>query len=113
MGLCATLQPRASKACPIGLTYTRQKDKSKYRAQVRFEKASQNHSSGTNKTPYDRVKHCREHKRMNAAELIKDSASTSLARVVEIIQEDDEIASTLTSDCVGIDCVRSLFMKTH
>ncbi|GFT59573.1 hypothetical protein TNCV_3406591 [Trichonephila clavipes] len=26
---------------------------------------------------------------------------------------DDEIASILTSNCVGIDCVRSSFMKTH
>lgn len=93
--------------------YTRQKAKSKYRDRIRLERASQKQSNGTNKTPYDRVKQCRERKRMNAAERINDGASTSAAGAVEIMQVDDEIASISTPDCVGIDCVRSSFMKTH
>ncbi|GFV89253.1 uncharacterized protein TNCV_285861 [Trichonephila clavipes] len=50
---------------------------------------------------------------MNATEQINDGASTSAVVAVEIIQMDDEIASTLTPDCVGIDCVRWSFLKTH
>ncbi|GFQ65585.1 uncharacterized protein TNCT_289581 [Trichonephila clavata] len=50
---------------------------------------------------------------MNATQRIKDSSSTSAAGAVEIMQVNDEIASILTPDCVGIDCVRSSFMKTH
>ncbi|GFT35409.1 uncharacterized protein TNCV_922361 [Trichonephila clavipes] len=50
---------------------------------------------------------------MNAAERINDGANTSAAVTVEIIQVYDEIASVLFPDCVGINCVRPLFMKTH
>ncbi|KAJ8866113.1 hypothetical protein PR048_033637 [Dryococelus australis] len=41
-------------------TYTRQKAKSKYRNRIRLERESQKQSSDTHKTPYDRVKRCRE-----------------------------------------------------
>ncbi|GFW23791.1 uncharacterized protein TNCV_1493751 [Trichonephila clavipes] len=95
------------------LAYTRQKAKSKYRDRIRLERASQEESNGTNKTPYDRVKQCRECNRMNATKWINDGASTSAAGTVEIMQVDDEMASLLTPDCVGIDCVRSLIMKTQ
>ncbi|KAJ8867982.1 hypothetical protein PR048_031791 [Dryococelus australis] len=44
------------------LAFTRQKAKSKYRNRIRLERASQNQSSDTHKTPYDRVKRCRERK---------------------------------------------------
>ncbi|GFX11161.1 hypothetical protein TNCV_4424201 [Trichonephila clavipes] len=54
-----------------------------------------------------------ERKRMNAIEWINDGASTSAAGAVEITQVDEEIASILTPDCVGIDYVRKSFMKTH
>ncbi|KAJ8893690.1 hypothetical protein PR048_006290 [Dryococelus australis] len=40
--------------------YTRQKAKSKYRNRIRLERVSQKQSSETHKTPYDRVKRCRE-----------------------------------------------------
>ncbi|GFQ78207.1 uncharacterized protein TNCT_251101 [Trichonephila clavata] len=50
---------------------------------------------------------------MNATERIKNGVSISAAGAVEIIQVDDEIASILTLDCVGLDCVQSSFMKTH
>ncbi|KAJ8872053.1 hypothetical protein PR048_025654 [Dryococelus australis] len=40
--------------------YTRQKAKSQYRNRIRLERASLKQSSGTHKTPYDRVKRCRE-----------------------------------------------------
>uniref|UniRef100_T1HQG4 Uncharacterized protein n=1 Tax=Rhodnius prolixus TaxID=13249 RepID=T1HQG4_RHOPR len=93
--------------------YTRRKAKTKYRDHIRLERASQEQSNGNNKTPYDRVKLCRESKRMNAAERINDGVSTSAAGAVEIMQVDDEIASTSTTDCIGIDCVRSSIMKTH
>ncbi|GFY26279.1 uncharacterized protein TNCV_24771 [Trichonephila clavipes] len=56
---------------------------------------------------------CRERKSMNATERINNGASTSAAGAVEIMKVDDEIASILTPDCVGIDCVRWSFMKTH
>ncbi|GFR11785.1 uncharacterized protein TNCT_345321 [Trichonephila clavata] len=95
------------------LVYTRQKAKSKYRDRISLERASQEQSNGSNKTPDDRVKQCQKRKRMNAAERIDDGGSTSTAEVVEIMQVDDEIGSILTLDCVGIDCVRSSFMKTH
>ncbi|KAJ8895192.1 hypothetical protein PR048_000517 [Dryococelus australis] len=42
--------------------YTRQKAKSKYRNRIRLERASQKQSIDTHKTPYDRVKRCRERK---------------------------------------------------
>ncbi|GFX64785.1 uncharacterized protein TNCV_4682601 [Trichonephila clavipes] len=51
---------------------------------------------------------------MNASKRINDGASTFAAGTNEIKQVDDEIASILILlDCVGIDCVRSPFMKTH
>uniref|UniRef100_T1HI16 Uncharacterized protein n=1 Tax=Rhodnius prolixus TaxID=13249 RepID=T1HI16_RHOPR len=74
---------------------------------VEKQRASQEQSNGNNKTLYDRVKLCRERKIMNAAERINDGVSTSAAGAVEIMQVDDEIASTSTTDCIGIDCVRS------
>ncbi|GFQ79519.1 uncharacterized protein TNCT_144271 [Trichonephila clavata] len=88
--------------------YTRQK--AKYRNRIRLERASQELSNDTTKTPYDRLKHCRERKRVNAAELINDGHSTSAA--VEIMQEM-MIAFILTPDCSGNKCVGSSFMKTH
>ncbi|KAJ8872695.1 hypothetical protein PR048_026308 [Dryococelus australis] len=42
--------------------YTRQKAKSNYRYRIRLERVSQKQSSDTHKTPYDRVKRCRERK---------------------------------------------------
>ncbi|KAJ8884427.1 hypothetical protein PR048_016284 [Dryococelus australis] len=42
--------------------YSRQKAKSKYRNRIRLERASQKQSNDTHKTPYDRVKRCRERK---------------------------------------------------
>ncbi|GFT47047.1 uncharacterized protein TNCV_3747111 [Trichonephila clavipes] len=85
--------------------YKRQKAKSKDRDRIRLEKTSQEQSNGTNKTAYDRTKQYRQRKRMNAAERIDDGASTYAVGAVEIMQVDDEITSTLTPDCVGIDCV--------
>uniref|UniRef100_T1HK33 Uncharacterized protein n=1 Tax=Rhodnius prolixus TaxID=13249 RepID=T1HK33_RHOPR len=93
--------------------YTRRKAKTKYRDHLRLERASQEQSNGNNKISYDRVKLCRERKRMITAERINDGVSTSAAGAVEIMQVDDEIASTSTTDCIGIDCVRSSIMKTH
>ncbi|GFV95800.1 uncharacterized protein TNCV_1728501 [Trichonephila clavipes] len=66
--------------------YTRQTVKSKCRNRIRLEMASQEQSNGTTKTPYDRVKQCLERKRINAAELIYDGASTSAVGAVEIMQ---------------------------
>ncbi|KAJ8865507.1 hypothetical protein PR048_033747 [Dryococelus australis] len=40
--------------------YTRHKAKSKYRNRILLQRASQKQSSDTHKTPYDRVKRCRE-----------------------------------------------------
>ncbi|KAJ8869002.1 hypothetical protein PR048_030548 [Dryococelus australis] len=42
--------------------YTGQKAKSEYRNRIQLERASQKQSSDTHKTPYDRVKRCRERK---------------------------------------------------
>ncbi|KAJ8872515.1 hypothetical protein PR048_026121 [Dryococelus australis] len=42
--------------------YTREKAKSKYRNRIQLERAFQKQSSDTHKTPYDRVKRCRERK---------------------------------------------------
>ncbi|GFR09418.1 uncharacterized protein TNCT_126761 [Trichonephila clavata] len=85
-----------------------------YRNRIRLERASLEQLNGTTETPYDRIKQIREYKRMNASERINDDASTSAAGAFEIMQiMDDEIASILTPDCVGIDCVRSPFMKTR
>ncbi|GFX68384.1 uncharacterized protein TNCV_2817581 [Trichonephila clavipes] len=61
-----------------------QKVKSKYRDCIRLEKAPQEKPNGTNKAPYDQVKHCRERKRMNAAEWCNIGATTSAAGSVEI-----------------------------
>ncbi|KAJ8866554.1 hypothetical protein PR048_032413 [Dryococelus australis] len=58
-------------------TYTRQKAKSKYRDRVRLERASENQSSDTHKTPYDRVKRYRERK-------INIKASEHLIRAVQM-----------------------------
>ncbi|GFV64549.1 uncharacterized protein TNCV_4965301 [Trichonephila clavipes] len=49
---------------------------------------------------------------MNKIKRINVGVSTSAAWVVEIMQVDDENTSILTPDCLGIDCVRSSFMKT-
>uniref|UniRef100_T1IGN9 Uncharacterized protein n=1 Tax=Rhodnius prolixus TaxID=13249 RepID=T1IGN9_RHOPR len=93
---------------------TRRKAKTKYRDRIRLKKASQEQSNGNNKTPYNRVKLCRERKRMDAAERINDGVQyITAAGAVEIMQVDDEIASTSTTDCIGIDCVRSSIMKTQ
>uniref|UniRef100_T1HHE2 Uncharacterized protein n=1 Tax=Rhodnius prolixus TaxID=13249 RepID=T1HHE2_RHOPR len=92
---------------------TRRKAETKYRDRIRLERASQEQSNGNNKTPYDQVKLCRDRKRMNAAERVNDGVRTSAAGAVEIMQVDNEIASTSTTDCIGIDCVRSSIMKTH
>lgn len=78
--------------------YTRQKAKSKYRDRIRLERASQKQSNDTKETPYDRVKQCRKRKRMNAAEQFNDGASTPAAGAVEIMQVDEEIASTSRLD---------------
>ncbi|KAJ8895281.1 hypothetical protein PR048_000606 [Dryococelus australis] len=43
--------------------YTRQKAKLKYINRIRLERESQKQSSDTHKTPYDRVKRCRERKK--------------------------------------------------
>ncbi|CAD7081884.1 unnamed protein product [Hermetia illucens] len=91
--------------------YTRRKANSKYKNRIRLERASQQQSNGINKTPYDRVKQGRQRKIMNAADRINDGAGT--AGTAEIMQIGDENASTSTSDCVGVDCVRSSFMKTQ
>ncbi|GFT45940.1 uncharacterized protein TNCV_3535241 [Trichonephila clavipes] len=56
---------------------------------------------------------CQERKIMNATEWITDSASITAAGAVEIMQLDDEIASILTPDCVGIYYVRWSLMKIH
>ncbi|GFT74708.1 uncharacterized protein TNCV_562581 [Trichonephila clavipes] len=50
---------------------------------------------------------------MNSTKRTNDGASTFAARAVEIMQVDDKIGSKLTTDCVGFDCVRSSFLKTH
>jgi hypothetical protein len=76
--------------------YTRQKAKSKYTNRIRLERASQEQSSDTHKTPYDRVKRCRERKKMKASERVNDGASTSAAGAAEPMQVDDVIASVST-----------------
>ncbi|GFW86872.1 uncharacterized protein TNCV_2810271 [Trichonephila clavipes] len=80
---------------------------------MRLERAFQEQSNGTSKSPYNQVKQCRERKRMNAAERINDGARTSAAEAVEIMQVDDEIASIYTPDYVTIECVWSSIMQTH
>ncbi|KAJ8897444.1 hypothetical protein PR048_002790 [Dryococelus australis] len=54
--------PSASTKLNTILAYTRQKAKSKYRNRIGLESAYQMQSSDTHKTPYDRVKRCRERK---------------------------------------------------
>ncbi|GFV06453.1 uncharacterized protein TNCV_2947761 [Trichonephila clavipes] len=104
--------------------YTRQKAKGKYRDCIRLERASQEKSNSTNKTPYDQSKQCWEHKRINATAPCNGARThDTLAKIrplttgllrppaagaVEITQVDDEIASILAPDCV-----RSSFIKTH
>ncbi|GFX41283.1 uncharacterized protein TNCV_1653661 [Trichonephila clavipes] len=94
-------------------SYTRQKAKSKYRNHVRLERASQEQSNSTTKALQDKSKQSRERKSMNATERIYDGASITAAGAVEVLQVDDEIASILTQDYVGINCVRWSSMKTH
>ncbi|KAJ8869540.1 hypothetical protein PR048_028531 [Dryococelus australis] len=58
--------------------YTRQNAKSKYRNRIRFERASQEQSSDTHKTPYDRAKRCRERKiNIKASERVNCTYSTT------------------------------------
>jgi hypothetical protein len=73
--------------------YTRQKAKSKYRNRIRLERASQEQSNDTHKTPYNTVRRCRERKTMKASERINDGAGTSDAGAAEPMQVDDVIAS--------------------
>ncbi|GFU00237.1 hypothetical protein TNCV_802001 [Trichonephila clavipes] len=61
---------------------TRQLHQIQYRNRIHWERASQEISNGTNKTPVDRVKQCRERTRMNTAEWINDGASTTAAGAV-------------------------------
>ncbi|GFT95262.1 uncharacterized protein TNCV_3325801 [Trichonephila clavipes] len=93
--------------------YTRQKAKSKNRNRIRLERASQEQSKDITKTPLNRIKRCRERKRMNVTERINNGASTSVAGAVEIMHMDNKIASILTPDCEGIDYVRWSFRKTY
>ncbi|GFW55177.1 uncharacterized protein TNCV_115631 [Trichonephila clavipes] len=94
-------------------SYTRQNAKSKYKNRTPLERAFQEQSNGTNKTPYGSVMQCRERKRMNVTEWINNGASKSAAGEVEIMQVDDEITSILIPHCVGMYCVRLSLMKTH
>lgn len=64
--------------------YTCQKPKSKYRNYIRLERVSQEWSSDTNKTPYDKVKRYQDRK-MKASERINKGLSTSVPGVAEPI----------------------------
>jgi hypothetical protein len=68
-----------------------------------LERASQEQSIDTHKTPYDKVKRCRERKKMKASERINDGASTSAAGVAEPMQVHDVIGSVSTPGCIDID----------
>ncbi|KAJ8872301.1 hypothetical protein PR048_025905 [Dryococelus australis] len=70
------------------LDYTRQKSKSKYRNNIRLERASQKQSSDTHKTPYDRVKRCRERRiNMKASEPVNvEDAASQLADILVSIK---------------------------
>lgn len=74
--------------------YTRREANSKYKNRIRLGRAPQQQSNGTNKTPYDRVKQCRQRKIMNTAYRINDGAGTSAAGTAKIRQIGDENAST-------------------
>ncbi|GFS65711.1 hypothetical protein TNCV_3853581 [Trichonephila clavipes] len=50
---------------------------------------------------------------MNAAERINEGANKPAVGTIEIMQVEDEIASILTPDCVGSDCVLPSFMKNN
>ncbi|GFR16573.1 uncharacterized protein TNCT_278191 [Trichonephila clavata] len=50
---------------------------------------------------------------MNEAERINACASESPAGAVEIMQKKDKMASILTPDWVGIECIRSLFIQKY
>lgn len=93
--------------------YTRQKANSKYINRIRLEKASQQLSSDTHKTPYHTVRRCRERKTMRASERINDCAGTSDAGAAGPMQVDDVIACVSTPGCIDIGCVRSPIMTTH
>ncbi|KAJ8895399.1 hypothetical protein PR048_000731 [Dryococelus australis] len=63
--------------------YIRQNAKSKYRNCIRLERASQNQSSSTHKTPYDRVKRCRKRKiNFKASELVNVGVFTPNKRPI-------------------------------
>ncbi|KAJ8874110.1 hypothetical protein PR048_024951 [Dryococelus australis] len=62
------------------LDYTRQKAKLKYINRIRLERASQKQSSDTHKTPYDRVKRCRERKINKAYERVNVDVFTQNER---------------------------------
>ncbi|GFW11545.1 uncharacterized protein TNCV_3810641 [Trichonephila clavipes] len=78
--------------------YTSRKAKFKYRNRIRLERASEEQSNGTTKTPYEQTNLCRERKRINSTGHINDCVSTSAAGAVGILQVDDEIGSILTPD---------------
>ncbi|KAJ8872238.1 hypothetical protein PR048_025840 [Dryococelus australis] len=79
-----------NRTCPLSDTlgsiqlperaYIRQKAKSKYRNRKRLERASQNQSSDTHKTPYYRMKRCRERKiNIKASERVNVDAGPKIA----------------------------------
>ncbi|KAJ8873852.1 hypothetical protein PR048_024688 [Dryococelus australis] len=54
--------------------YMRKKAKSKYRNSIRLERATQKHSSDTHRTPYDRVKLCRNTPGCSHVGIVPDDA---------------------------------------
>ncbi|KAJ8877573.1 hypothetical protein PR048_022028 [Dryococelus australis] len=60
--------------------YARQKAKSKYINRIPLERASQKQSSGTHKTPYDRVKRCQE---------LVESGNIWAALNIEVLRADE------------------------
>ncbi|KAJ8885410.1 hypothetical protein PR048_011607 [Dryococelus australis] len=67
--------------------YTRQKAKSKYKNRIRLERASQEQSSYTHKTPHDRVKRCRERKiNTKASERVNVDVFTQNKRLCPLTQ---------------------------
>lgn len=67
-----------------------------------MESASQELFRDIRKTPYNRMKRCRERKRMQASEWMNDAASTSAAGASEAMRVGDVITSLLTSDFIDI-----------
>ncbi|KAJ8891820.1 hypothetical protein PR048_004374 [Dryococelus australis] len=64
--------------------YTHQKANSKYINRTRLERASQMHSSDSHKTPYDRVKRCRERKiNIKASERVNSTRQWAIDRSIE------------------------------